>query len=335
MLQIFIGAKGVMNKPTITHDYYYGHEAEQYTFYRLPKALFTDSRYKHLSDGAKILYGLMLDRMGLSAKNGWLDDNGRVYIFFTLDDIIEYMNCGQDKGVKLLAELDADKGIGLIERVKQGQGKPARIYVKKFTGSAESLTSEKPKSALRVDSVELLTSEKPKSAPRKSRSQDFGKTECNNTDKNKTEYINTENLSIHPASEPKASGPSQSIVMERMDEMNVIREQIRTNIGYYVLIGQYGAERLDGIVELMTESVCSTQSVFRIGGGEYSREEVKRRLLSIRSLEIQYVFECMDENAPRVKNIKSYLLSALFNAPVTMDAYYRAKANDFLNGPRP
>ena len=94
-----------------TNDYYYGNEAEQYTFYRLPKALFTNTLYKKVSDGAKILYGLMLDRMGLSIKNSWLDEQNRVYIYFTLEDVMKYMNCAQDKGVKLLAELDAVKGI--------------------------------------------------------------------------------------------------------------------------------------------------------------------------------------------------------------------------------
>lgn len=113
-------------------DYYYGNEADQYTFYRLPKVLFTDTRYKRLSDGAKILYGLILDRMALSIKNGWPDERNRVYIYFTLEDVQEYMNCQRDKGMKLLAELDSVKGVGLIERVKQGLGKPAITYVKKF-----------------------------------------------------------------------------------------------------------------------------------------------------------------------------------------------------------
>ena len=72
-----------MAQPPLPYDCYYGSEADQYTFYRLPKALFTDSRYKNLSDGAKILYGLMLDRMALSMKNGWLDERNRVYIFYT------------------------------------------------------------------------------------------------------------------------------------------------------------------------------------------------------------------------------------------------------------
>jgi len=96
-----------MAQPPMPHDYYYGNEADQYTFYRLPKVLFTDSRYKTLSDGAKILYGLMLDRMGLSMKNGWLDEQNRVFIYFTLEDVTEQMNCKNDKGVKLLAELDS------------------------------------------------------------------------------------------------------------------------------------------------------------------------------------------------------------------------------------
>ena len=109
--------------------YYYGTEADQYNFYRIPKVLLTDSRYSGLSLGAKFLYGLLLDRMGLSAKNGWMDRERRVYIYFTLEDTMEQISCGHTKAVKLFSELEA---IGLIERKKQGQGKPTRIYVKNF-----------------------------------------------------------------------------------------------------------------------------------------------------------------------------------------------------------
>ena len=110
-------------------DYYYGGEAEQYNFYRIPKVLFTDTHYSALSMEAKVLYGLMLDRMGLSVKNTWLDGCGRVYIFFTLEDVISMLNTGHNKAVKLFKELE---DIGLIERKKQGQGKPTIIYVKNF-----------------------------------------------------------------------------------------------------------------------------------------------------------------------------------------------------------
>ena len=160
-----------MSKPEYyqPYGYYYGNEADQYTFYRLPKALFTNDRYKNLSDGAKILYGLMLDRMGLSIKNSWLDDNDRVYIIFTLENVQEFMNCKHDKAIKMFAELDTDKGVGLIERVRQGQGRPAIIYVRKFFNPAEVLTSEKPKSAL---------PDMPKSRTRKNRSQEIGNSEA-------------------------------------------------------------------------------------------------------------------------------------------------------------
>ena len=113
-------------------DYFYGNEAEQFTFYRIPKILVTSLHFKKISDSAKLLYGLMLDRMSLSIRNGWLDDDNRAYIFFTTNDVMEQMCCGTEKATKMLAELDSEKGIGLIERVKQGQGRPAIIYLKKF-----------------------------------------------------------------------------------------------------------------------------------------------------------------------------------------------------------
>lgn len=121
-----------MSKSIVKFDYFRGCEAEQYAFYRIPKVLFTNDYFKGLSSDAKVLYGLMLDRMALSLKNRWVDDKDRVYIIFTLEQVMEYMNCGKDKGVKILAELDTEKGIGLIERVKRGLGKPAIIYVKSF-----------------------------------------------------------------------------------------------------------------------------------------------------------------------------------------------------------
>ena len=114
-------------------DYYYGGESEQFAFYRIPRQLVTGSYFKNLSTDAKLLYGLLLDRMSLSMKNGWYDEQGRVYIYYPLDEIQEALCCSHGKAVRLFAELDTGKGIGLIERIRQGQGKPARIYVKQFT----------------------------------------------------------------------------------------------------------------------------------------------------------------------------------------------------------
>ena len=105
-------------------EYFYGTEAEQYTFYRIPKVLFTDPGFKQTTGDAKILYGLMLDRMGLSIRNGWLDEQNRVFIYFTLEEAMGAMGCGHNKAVALFTELDK---VGLIERKKQGQGRPTKI----------------------------------------------------------------------------------------------------------------------------------------------------------------------------------------------------------------
>ena len=114
-------------------DYYYGKEAEQYNFYRIPKLLFTDKRFEKVSIEAKVLYGLLLDRMSLSIKNKWVDDENRVYIYFKVSDAMEFMNICKDKCIKLFAELDADKGCGLIVRKRQGLGKPSVIFERRIS----------------------------------------------------------------------------------------------------------------------------------------------------------------------------------------------------------
>ena len=103
--------------------FHYGQEAEQYSYYRVPKILFTEPMFQKLSTDAKLLYGLFLDRMQLSIKNGWIDENGRVFIYFTVENIMAAFLCGNKKAGQLLAELDDKHGIGLITRVRQGLGK--------------------------------------------------------------------------------------------------------------------------------------------------------------------------------------------------------------------
>ncbi len=298
------------------HGYYYGDEADQYTFYRLPKILFTDSRYKGLSDSAKILYGLMLDRMGLSIKNGWLDERGRVYIFFTLEDVQEHMSCKHEKAVKLLAELDMVKGIGLIERVKRGQGKPTIIYVRKFVDKAKIQTSEKQKSRLPM---------LPQSRLPKIRSQDFRESECNKTDGNYTDLNETEYQSIHQE-------PEQDRPIDRIDTIEAYREIIYENISYDILCERHGIERVDEAVELILETLTAQRQNIRIAGDEFPAAVVKSRLLKLDASHVEYVFGCLDENTTKIRNIKSYLLTALYNAPATMDSYYRAEVNHDIYG---
>ena len=119
-------------KNDMNFEYYYGHEAEQFTFYRIPKLLIKDKRFSGISSDAKMLYGLMLDRMQLSIKNGWIDEVNRVYIIYTVEQIMEDLCCCKEKAIKILSELNGQKGIGLIEKIRRGLGKPDIIYVKNF-----------------------------------------------------------------------------------------------------------------------------------------------------------------------------------------------------------
>lgn len=110
-------------------DYFYLEQADQYAFCRIPRRLFSDSNFKELTAEAKILYGLMLDRVSLSLKNMWIDKNRRVYIIFTLKEVMETLNCGDKKAPRLMGELEK---YGLIEKDRRGLGKPNLIYVKNF-----------------------------------------------------------------------------------------------------------------------------------------------------------------------------------------------------------
>ena len=129
---------------TINFDYYYGIEAEQFSFYRVPRLLIKDERFKGLSSDAKLLYGLMLDRMSLSMKNGWLDDENRAYIIYTVDAIMEDLGCSKSTCTKIMRELDSDNGIGLIEKKRRGLGKPDIIYVKNFASVPDEKEEKEP-----------------------------------------------------------------------------------------------------------------------------------------------------------------------------------------------
>ena len=345
------------------YDYYYGQEAEQFSFYRIPKILFTDTRFSKLSCEAKVLYGLMLDRMGLSMKNKWLDEQDRVYIYFKLEDVMTYLNCGHDKGVKLLAELDSVSGIGLIERQRQGMGKPNRIYVKNYMSeepeesgepkesgipekaqepqqgqeskkqTSEKQTSDNQKSILRdtrtfgFGKVEVYPSENQKSIVRKNGSTDFGKPDSNNTNINNTDFSN--NDSIYPSI--YLDGEQQGD-MERLDQMDGYKKLIAENIGYPVLCEEYGKDRVEELLELITEIVCTSKKVIRISGQDWPAEVVKSRFLKLDLMHLQYVFDCLNKNTTQVHNIRAYLLSMLYNAPVTISSYYTARVNYDLYG---
>ncbi len=126
-------------------DYFYGDEPDNFCFYRVPKVLYTKKYFQGLSSDAKVLYGLMLDMTESSRANRWVDDENRVFIQFSIQRAMAYLDCGKDKAIKLFAELDTEKGIGLIERIDRGQGKADLIYVKSFELPADAEDNDRLK----------------------------------------------------------------------------------------------------------------------------------------------------------------------------------------------
>lgn len=135
-------------------DYYYGVQSEQFSFYRIPRLLIKDQHFKGLSSDAKLLYGLMLDRMALSMKNHWLDNENRAYIIYSISNVMEDINCSKPTCVKIMKELDS---FGLIERKRKGLGKPDIIYVKNFAVLEDSQEQDEESS----DSADTFEENKP------------------------------------------------------------------------------------------------------------------------------------------------------------------------------
>ena len=175
----------------IQFDYFRGMEAEQYSFYRVPKVLFTAECFKSLSCEAKVLYGLMLDRMSLSIKNRWFDEEDRVYIIFTVEEIAELLNCGTQKAVKLMKELDSNQGIGLIEKKRLGLGKPNVIYVKNFMLKEKHSFEQEEKASENLENTQ--NSENHNSRIMKTTIQEFPESQFKNGENHNSGIVKTTN----------------------------------------------------------------------------------------------------------------------------------------------
>ncbi len=308
-------------KTQVNFSYFYGEESEQFSYFRIPRLLVRSKKFKTLSTDAKLLYGLMLDRMGLSAKHGWYDELGRVYIYYTLDEIQTDLMCGHNKAVRLLAELDTGKdGFGLIERVKQGQGRPAKIYVKKFT------TTDVPEAPLSAPVSDFPDSEIQTSQNQTSRlpllgSQDFPKRETSYLDNNYPESSYPD-PSISPAKPPGNGG--------RLIERWSLKESVKNQIEYDTLCTQYAAEDVDALVELISEVQSSTADAVRLGKEQIPIEIIKERFRQLTQMHVEYVLDCLKNTTTQINNVKAYLLTALYNAPMTMGFFYSAQVRHDL-----
>ena len=315
----------------IRFDYFYGKEADMYSFYRIPKLLFTNDLFKELSTDSKVLYGLMLDRMSLSIKNKWFDEENRAFIYYSIDEIMEMLNCKKNKAITILKELDAETGIGLVEKKRQGQGKPSVLYVKSFmveesdasnlnkeaVQKLEKQTSKKEQSGSEVGNINLLKLENQTSRSLKNKPLEVGKKDPNYTYINNTDFNNTDPII-------SLSGDEKGC-----DEYTAYAEIIRDNLELEMMYERYPFDRemIDGIYDLILEAVlCKGGSVI-IASNEYPVQLVKSKFLKLNSMHLEYVMDCLKSNTSKVRNIKKYLLAALFNAPTTISGYYQAEVN--------
>ena len=204
-------------------DYFLGNEAEQFYFYKIPQLLFTDDKFKKLSSDAKILYGLMLDRVSLSYKNEerFTDELGRAFIYFTRETAMDMLNCGRDKSADIYKELE---DIGLIERKRQGLGKPTKIYVKHFNRMTDDNSRLQE-----VGKADFKRSEKPTSRGRENRLQEVGKTDTIHTNINQTNVNHTDLNQSFILSENQTEKERES---EREKTKNLSFSEIISEIGY-------------------------------------------------------------------------------------------------------
>lgn len=356
-------------------NYYYGSQADQFTFIRIPKVLLTEGIFSPLSLQAKVLYGLLLDRMGLSMKNGWVDKENKVYIIYQISEIQDDLGFSKKKSIDYLAELEA---FGLIEKKRRGLGLASIIYVKSFmvdsmllendeidtSRSVEMGTSGTVQPTAIVDDtagksaayIGKSTHQMPVTSENTyedslllsrsvemgtSRSVETGTSRCaeiapqevskwepqevpkraplnNNTNINNTYWNN--NKSNHILSHHDAMG---------CDELPTYRDRIKENIGLETLCQRspHMKDLLWGIYELILETIMCQRETILIASNYYPVSLVREKFLRLDSSHVEYVLKCLQANTTDVKNIKKYLLAALFNAPTTIDGYYQAEVN--------
>ncbi len=328
------GGSGV--NETIRYSYYTSAKASQNTFYQLPRALYEKEYFKCLSNDAKTLYALMLDRMSLSLANDWLDEDGKVYINYSLEDIMERLNCGKTKAVALLKELDSENGIGLIEKKNMGIAKASVFYVKNFVCEEEVVKEEDDicHETTEETSISVKNFNSCVQKINMNENNEFGNQTCacsenelgcvQNLNPNKNNINNTD-LNYNNQSNQSDRGTE---VIDEMKNVNTYIKIIKDNIeyDYNMRYCDLQDKRLyNELFEIICDVVCVKHKTVRVGRSDYPYELVKSAFLKLKSSHLKYVINCMKNTTTEVTNIKSYMVTTLYNAPSTMHHYYQQK----------
>lgn len=337
--------------------FYTGTEVDNFSFIKMPKALFTDDRFKDLSSEAKLLYALMLDRLSLSIKNNWRDEVGNVYIIYKIESIMKDLNCKKDKAILVLSELDEKMGVGLIRKVKVGFGVPNRIYVKmieepkttNINSTKGKITKSKKQNVENVDinkdvnnyvenSVDKMCIECGKQtnneiydlSSREIRTQysDNATSMVGKSDTNKTKYNKTKYNKSNHINHTKEIESDYSRVENDMIDCDTTRyvELVKENIEYdhCMKVGKREeVELYDELFQLICDVVCVKRDSMRINGQNYPYSLVKSKFLKLTSKHLNYVIRCMSKTKSKIYNIRAYMLTALFNAQNTVNYYWQ------------
>lgn len=280
------------------------------SFYRLPKFLFSDEYKNILSTDAKLLYALLLDRSSLSLSNGWLDSEGRVFIYFTVEEAADILGFGRDKIIRHFKQLEKS---GLIERRRCGINRASVIYVNTDIELPDVANSDVAKSD--VVKSDVAKSKKTTSRSRKNRSPEVAKTESNNTEYNKTEINNTELNNTY------------SIMKRECEIIDEVKEQIE----YDYIVSVRDRAAADQILTIMTDILKGYAPFYRINNSDVPAADVRLRLQSLNEEHVIYVIDVLADIKGNVKNIRQYILNLLYNAPICLESYTRALINDTYN----
>ncbi|MGN0251650.1 MAG: DUF6017 domain-containing protein, partial [Oliverpabstia sp.] len=304
-------------------------------FIRIPRMLLTEETFSSLTLQSKMLYSVLLDRMSLSMKNGWFDEENRVYIIYQISEIQSDLGFSKRKAMDYLAELET---FGLVQKKKRGFGLPSIIYVKSFliqkdySRSIETGTSMGKQILSR--STDFRTSDAIKCTSRGSGSGTSEVIKLTPLEVQESAPLNNKTNTNHIYQSDIKSNHILSADADEMrcDPADIIKAYekiIKDNIEYDALLqaNRFDEELVQGIFELILETVVSQSETILIASEKYPAALVKSKFLKLNYMHIDYVISCMKKNTTRVKNIKKYLLATLFNAPTTMEGYYRAEVN--------
>lgn len=283
----------------------------------------------------------MLDRMSLSLVNEWMDEDGKIYINYSLEDIMNTLNCGKTKAVALLKELDSESGIGLIEKKNMGIAKASVFYVKNFvcedaTEDEVSVVTDREKLSVVPVEEDYVTVDNSVPRVQNMNSVDTPVFEnrthtCPENEHARVRNLNPNKNNINKSNMSKTN-PILSINLtqeDTIDEMEGYSKIIKENIDYdsLLLAHPYDQEMVEGIYDLILETILSRNEKITIAGDVYPKNLVKSKFLKLNYSHVEYVIACLGKNTTKVRNIKSYLLASLFNAGSTISSYYRAEMN--------